>query len=129
MGANMTVPPGKISLTIYKNAAFDETFFIEQEDEAGNITPMDLTGFTAKAAFSEDYEDDTPFLSFTTADDSIVIDEDESSVRLYKPASATKAITQEHAVFDLYLIPPTGAGDAFRILMDDDVCISKWVAP
>lgn len=112
----MTIQPGKMDLKIFKGAALDETFIIEDQDDYGNSTVVDLTGYTAKAQARETYESSTTFMDLTTENDSITITADEGKIRMYMPASDTEAITAVSGVWDFKLIPPSGSEDSIRQL-------------
>ncbi len=102
--------PQKYTMYLLKGATFDYKFI--WKDEAGAL--VNLTGYTARMHMREKVEYATPFMSFTTADNSIVLGGAAGSIQIKASAAATSAVTVKEGVYDLELVAPTG--DVVRFL-------------
>lgn len=78
------------------------------------VTPVDLTGYTARMQAREKIDDDDPFLELTTANSRITIDGPAGLVTLIFPAATTAALTKYSGFYDLELV--NGAGKVERLI-------------
>jgi hypothetical protein len=124
MGKTMTTPPGKLNITIYKGAAFAELFTIENQDDNGVITVTDLTGYTARSMAREEYDSVASFMNLNTENGGITLGGTAGTIVLFISAVNTGAIAATEGVWDLELIPPSGAANVIRILQGR-VCVSE----
>lgn len=120
----MTTAPGKLNLCIYKGAALSEVLTWETEDEYGVTTVTDLTGYTARAQARADYDSATAFMDLTTENGGITLGGAAGTITLFMAATATDDITATEGVWDLELIPPSGAAYAIRLLQGK-VCVRE----
>jgi hypothetical protein len=102
--------PNKYNLYIFKGATLDYLFI--WKDEAGAL--VNLTGYTARMHMREKVESSAPFMSFNTADSSIVLGGAAGTIQIKASAAATSAVTVKEGVYDLELVAPTG--DVVRFL-------------
>lgn len=101
---------GTYDITIEQGAAFDAVF--TYEDTTGN--PVPLAGWSAKMQIRR-FAGGTVLAELSTADGRIILGASDGTVRVHLPASATAAITIP-GVWDLDLVPPSGADDTVRLL-------------
>lgn len=107
----MTTRPASVDFWLYVGADFSEQVTLKDAD--GN--PIDLTGATALMHVRRDISDANPAITFSTADDTIVLGDAAGAVRLKLTAVATKALYTnpgvdwdgEAWVHDLLLTFPT----------------------
>lgn len=71
-------------------------------------TPVDLTGYTARAQIRESIESTDVILSLTTENDGIEIDVEASSVTLVLTPTQTAALDFDAAVYDLEMVSADG---------------------
>lgn len=102
--------PQKYTLYLLKGATFDYKF--TWKDESGAL--INLTGYTARMHMREKIEYATPFMTFTTADSSIVLGGAAGTIQMKANAATTSAVTAKEGFYDLELTAPTG--DIVRFL-------------
>jgi hypothetical protein len=103
---------GKYNIEVQRGA----TFILAVKLTAANVAML-LTGYKARAQMRTDYGAATAFLTFTSDDGSILIDEELGRLELIAPASDTTLITPDEGVWDLELVAPSGI--VYRILYGD----------
>lgn len=95
----------RLDLTIEKGSTFERVFTWKTKDPVtGNLTVVDLSGYTARAMMREDYDSAQPFISLSTDDSSIVIDLNTNEVRLTIPANITTGIQVDRGYWDLEMV-------------------------
>lgn len=73
------------------------------------LTPVDLSGYTAKAQFRQTFDAPDPALiSVSTEDGNIIISGTTGSITLTIPSSLTDLATGLQLVYDLFIYSPTG---------------------
>lgn len=100
---------GLYHLVVEQGAAFVRTFLYTDDDDVA----VNLTGYTARAQLREAYGDAEAVSDWTAY---LTIDALAGTITLQVPATVTAAITASRGVWDLELVPPTGADDAIRLL-------------
>lgn len=101
--------------SIEQGATYRRTF-VYTSTPAPNITPVDLTGYTARMQFRSNAAAVTPLLSLTdvgSADGQIIIGGQAGTVQVYITDAATDRLSGS-GVYDLELISPIG--DVIRFI-------------
>ncbi len=93
----------KHDLTVIKGSTFKLTITLD-----AGASPLDLTGFKARAQMREEYESTNAFLTFTSDDSTITLGGVDGTVILKASATNTAAIIVDSGVWDLELVDPTG---------------------
>lgn len=91
---------GKIDLIIEKGATYRKTFIWKQTNE----TPINLTGYTARAQIRENEYAASFDLELTTENGGIVITPLDGKIELYISDTDTSAVSLNHGVYDLELL-------------------------
>lgn len=94
---------GVYDLVIEQGATLNTTF--TWKDPSG--TPINLTGYSARAMFRPDYRSNT-ILSLSTSDGTIVITGASGIISFNVPASTTSYLSTGNGVWDLELISSSG---------------------
>lgn len=92
--------------TVLVGASFDETLTYFQSD---GVTPVNLTGYTAKAMWRGDIDDDPPLVSLTdvaSPDGQIALGGAAGTIRILINPSGTSKLTLGSNAFDVWLYPP-----------------------
>lgn len=76
--------------------------------------PLNLGGYKARAQMREEYDSPSAFLSFSTDDGSILVEDLTGKVTLVASAEATSGVVPDSGVWDLELVDPFG--DVIRVL-------------
>ena len=98
---------GKLDLTIEKGSTFERVFTWKTKDtETGQLTPVNLAGYKARCMFREVIEDAIPFLTLTTENGRILIEDLTGIIRLNIPAEMSTSVIPERGVWDLELYTP-----------------------
>lgn len=97
-------------LCIEKGSTYRKTFQWLAEDE---VTPIDLTGYSARMQIRSSYESTDYILELTTENGGISITPLDGKINLYIPESITSKISEDVGVFDIELIIAT---DVYRFL-------------
>jgi len=100
------------NLVIEQGATFEFNITRMQADE---ITPVDITGFTARMHIRDSLEDAATLLELTTENARIVLGGAAGTVQLSISATDTAALTFTEGVYDLELIDTGGTGDVTRL--------------
>jgi len=101
------MPAGKKNLVVEQGATFDPLFTWYTQNDAGVRTPVDLTGYSAKAQFRDDFGGAVA-LDLTSADGSIVLGDALGTIQFLVADTVTGAVTLEGGVWDLELTAPSG---------------------
>lgn len=114
-----------LAIDIEAGATFNKVLTWYQED---GITPIVLTGCTAKAQFRKDIDDATVLLELSTENNRIVIDSLLGKITLHLTAIETNAITFQSAVYDLEIYFAEQSGEVYTYrLTKGKVKVSKQV--
>lgn len=98
---------GKLNLTVEKGATYTQTFTYSTKDpDTLVVTPVDLTGYTARAQFREEIDSATPFVSLDTTS-GIVLGGALGTITLSISAADTAALLPTSGVWDLELVSGT----------------------
>ena len=97
--------PAKLKLKIIQGATFRRLLVWLAPDK---ITPIDLTGCTARMQVRSEVESPTVLLELTAENGGIVIDGPAGKLILHLPPAATAAIAWESGVWDLEIAHPNG---------------------
>lgn len=97
--------PAKLKLKIIQGATFRRLLVWLAPDK---ITPIDLSGCTARMQVRSEVESPTVLLELTTENGGIVIDGPAGKLILHLPPAATTAISWESGVWDLEVVHPNG---------------------
>ncbi len=89
------------------------TLNLVYKDSTG--TPINLTGYSARMQVRQKYASTTPLISLTSPSD-ITLGGALGTIVAKISASVTKDLTIKQGVYDLELVPPSGAADAFRLV-------------
>ena len=101
---------GKLDLTIEKGSTFERVFTWQTKDtETGQLTPVNLAGYKARCMFREVIDDPVPFLTLTTENGRIIIEDLTGIIRFNIPADVSAAVIPERGVWDLELYTSDGA--------------------
>jgi len=111
--------PGKVNLVIYQGATFSKEFVWQLGG-----TPVDLAGYTALMDIRADIDSETPIITLSTADDTIVLEEEAGKIIIQIAAQDTENLQFSRAVYDLELYSPDGI---VTRLIQGSVTLSKEV--
>jgi len=100
------------TITIEQGSVFDLNLVYKDSNEV----PINLTGYSARMQVRQKYSSPDPLLSLSTLDGSITLGGALGTIHAKATASMTQALTIKQGVYDLELVPPSGAGDAFRLV-------------
>jgi len=92
---------GKLNLLVEKGATFSLTLIYNTKINDVS-TPVDLTGYTARAQFREEYDSPSAFVSLTSTS-GIVLGGNTGTITLNIPANTTQTLVPDLAVWDLEL--------------------------
>lgn len=97
--------PAKLKLKIIQGATFRKRLTWFAPDK---VTPIDLTGCTARMQVRAEIESSTVLLELTTENSGIAIDGPQGALTLHAPPAATAAIAWQGGVWDLEVAHPNG---------------------
>lgn len=122
----MSRPPFKLPspLKIYQGATLDQLYTWKAGPDRQSLTPVDLTGCTARMQIRSRVESHEVLMSFSTDDGSIVLGGTAGTVQLKKTDEETSAITWSKGVFDIKVEFSDGSDTRF---LQGDVEVSKGV--
>jgi hypothetical protein len=110
--------PGHYDLVIQEAVGYDKRWVWSTEDAAGVVTPVNLTGWTAKIQLRERYESTTSKLDLTTANGKIVLGGAAGTIDVtISKADADALGPTWRGVWDIVLTP--AGGMACRLLKGD----------
>lgn len=98
-------------ITIEQGSVFELN--LVYKDNAG--TPINLTGYSARMQVRQKYSSTTPVLSLVSPTN-ITLGGALGTIAVKAAATATADLGIKTGVYDLELVPPSGAGDAFRLV-------------
>lgn len=114
-----------LNLELEQGATFSKVLTWFQED---GITPIDLTGATARSQWRTSIDDATTLLELTTENNRIKIDPTFGKITLHLTATETAALTFTAAVYDLEIQFAEVSGESYVYrLAKGKVKISKEV--
>lgn len=94
----------RLDLTIEKGSTFERVFTWKTKNPTtGALTPVDLSGYNARAMMREDYDSPEPFVSLSTGN-GIEINLDTNEITLTIPATTTTSILAERGYWDLEMV-------------------------
>ena len=112
----MDISQVEFPLVIPQNADFDDGFQVMYLDQ----TPVNLTGWTAKAQFRKTHKDTEVILELSTAAGTITITGATGTIRMASPASVNKTLEAPlKGVWDLLLFAPSPATTTNRLLQGE----------
>jgi hypothetical protein len=100
--------PFKRDLTIYQGATFRETVTWKTGATAASATPVNLTGYTAKAQIREEQDSATVIHEMTTENGGITLGGTAGTYELYISDEDTAEFIFDAAVYDVELNAPNG---------------------
>jgi hypothetical protein len=103
----MTKPFNR-DLTIYQGATFRETVTWKAGATAETATPVNLTGYTAKAQLREELDSATVIHEMTTENGGITLGGAAGTYELYISDEDSAEFTFDAAVYDVELLAPNG---------------------
>lgn len=112
---------GEYNFTIEQGVTLEKTFTYYQAD---GTTPVNLTGYTARMNARDRIEDSTKVIDLTTENGGIELGGVAGTVTLLLTAAQAAALTFDDAVYDIELIPASGAVERFlqgRIMLSKEV--------
>ena len=95
------ITPGRYDLTIYQGSTFSKSIQIRESD---GLTPVNMTGYTARLQMRETFDSSTILVTLTTENGGISIDGATGSIVLTMSATATAALTWTAARYDLEIV-------------------------
>lgn len=101
--------PAKLKLTIYQGATFRKR--LTWTGPKPTLTPIDLTGCTARMQVRSEVSSPTVLLELTTENGGITLGGTAGTVDLYVGAIGTAAITWTDGVWDLEIVFPGALPD------------------
>lgn len=107
----MNFTPVKQKLTIYKGSRYEHTVEVLDTD---NVTPVPLTGFTARMQFRNKVTDTTVLFEATTENALLVVNGAEGTVTVIIPGDTSSAWDFKKGVYDLEIESPSGY--SYRIM-------------
>lgn len=113
----------KVKLAFLQGEDFTQAFTWKQ-GPVSTATPVNLTGYTARAQFRATLADSTVLLTLTTENGGIVLGGSAGTITLVVSAAVTAAMTWKAAVFDLEMVAP---GGTIRRLMSGTASVSPEV--
>ena len=108
-GLNM---PAKVNLDVYQGATFRHSFRWLHTDE---ITPVDLSGFTARLQARDHIDSQPAVITLTTSNGGLNIDPAAGKITVHMSAETTAGIFYRRLVYDLEIVAPNG--DVRRLIM------------
>lgn len=90
----------KVDLVIEKGATYKKDFIWKDK----TMTPINITGYTARMQIRKSYHSDSFEIELTTENSGIVIDGPTGKVSLYISNTGTSALSFSDGVYDLELI-------------------------
>lgn len=109
----LVVPPSTVDVTLYQGASFKHNFQWKYGETLQTATVVDLTTASARAQVRKQYASSTAYMSFTSVDDEIVLD-DEGNIEINVGPEKTALVPAGSAVWDLEIVWPDG--DVCRLL-------------
>lgn len=100
--------PFKQNHTIYRGADFDFECLWEAGDTEATVTPVDLTGATARMHVRPEIDSSVIYLTLTTENGGITLGGALGTIALHLSAADTTPLTWEEAVYDLEIVFPDG---------------------
>ena len=107
------MPAVKHNIDIEQGATFEFNMKWIQEDE---VTPVDITGYTARMHVRESVESATILLELTTANLRIALGDAAGTIRILVSAADTAALNFTQGVYDLELVNTGGDGKVTRLI-------------
>lgn len=104
---------GKLNITVEKGATFKLNLTWNNKDGAGVLTPVDLTGFTARAQARADHAAAATLFSLTNGT-GITLGGAAGTIAVVISAADTAAIVGDEGVWDLELV--SGSGEVTRLV-------------
>lgn len=98
-------------IIIEQGSVFDLNLVYKDSNEV----PINLTGYSARMQVRQKYSSPDPLLSLVSPTN-ITLGGALGTIHAKATASMTQALTIKQGVYDLELVPPSGAGDAFRLV-------------
>lgn len=102
------MPAGKYRLIIEKGATLDPEFVWSTKDANGVKTPVNLTGYEARAQVRPNAASAVISLDMTTGNGRIVLGGEAGTIALNVPPDVTAALTITTGEWDLELVSPSG---------------------
>lgn len=94
----------RLDLIIEKGSTFERVFTWKTKNPTtGALTPVDLSGYSARAMMREEYDSPQPFISLTTGN-GISIDLDTNEITLTISATTTASIIADRGYWDLEMV-------------------------
>lgn len=104
--------PAELDLVIYQGATFRRTFTWKT---GSSLTPVNLTGFTARMQVRKKITDPDPVISLTTSNGGIVLTNPTAGeFEIVITDTLTSALTIKTGVYDLEFVAP--GGDVSRLM-------------
>lgn len=92
---------GTVNLVLEQGTTFKHTFYWRDAD---GVTPIDLTGYTARMQIRSSYDATSFLLELTTENGRISITPSTGRIDLTVTAADTASVTWDRGVYDLELI-------------------------
>lgn len=108
----------RLDLTIEQGADLDLVVAVDDDDGTGNLTPSDLTGWTARLQAREGIDDADPVIDITPT-----VSEDDSTVTIHIPGSDTSGYDWLSAVYDMTITD----GSATRRILQGSITVDPAV--
>jgi hypothetical protein len=112
------VPATRLNLTIEAGADFDLVVVVDDDDGTGNLTPSDLTGWTARLQAREGIDDADAVIDITPT-----VDDDASTVTIHIPGTDTDGYDWLSAVYDMTITD----GSASRRILQGAITVDPAV--
>lgn len=103
----------RIDLEVCQYATYRKNFFWQLEDDDGNLTPQDLTGYSARMDIAT-APNINPLITLSTVEGNITITAPDGKIAIHIDEAETALLTQEKYSYDLVLYSPSG--DATRLV-------------
>lgn len=109
----ITMPAYSYDITIERGAAFDFVFIVKDKDTG---LALDLTGYGVLMKVRKTIDDASVILEISTANGGAVVTGAQGKVTMHVDASDTLELGVDYGVYDVFLIPATGADYQTRYL-------------
>lgn len=121
----MTTVAADLEITATNQESVDETLTVQTKDEAGVVTPMDLTGLTFLSTVKATRDIDGAVLATITA--TVVGDPTNGNVRLQISESVMRTLTPGDYFYDFNIRAGVGEPDCLWIAPFTVIAgVSKW---